>query len=357
MVVLMYMFKTFMALGATGLISLFAASPASTNFTLRNYDFGSGGGTSSSSSYALNGTSGAQTGALATNGVTVLKPGEQSSQTANVPPVATLSNPASTYNKLHLIINNGSNPTDTKFAIAISSDGFTTTKYIQNDNSVGAVLGIEDYQTYAQWGNSTGIDVLGLLPSTTYVVKVSALQGAFTATAFGPVSAGVATAAPSVSFAVATTANSTPPFTVGFTSLTPNSVFSANAGALVSVSSNAAFGGGVYIKDTNNGLFSVAKNSTISSATADLSAATSGYGGQVTSLTQASGGPLTANSPYNGSANNVGALSTTLQQIFGTNAPVTTGSGQLTFMAKTTSTTPASVDYSDKVTIVTAMTF
>ncbi|MDB5175573.1 MAG: hypothetical protein JWM81_431 [Candidatus Saccharibacteria bacterium] len=357
MVVLVYMFKTFMAFSATGLISLFAASPASTNFTLRNYDFGTGGGSSSSSSYALNGTSGSQTGASATNGITILKPGEQSSQTANVPPAATLSNPANTYNKLHLVINNGSNPTDTKFAIAISSDGFATTKYIQNDNSVGAVLGIEDYQTYALWGSSTGIDVLGLLPSTTYTVKVSALQGGFTGSAFGPVSTGVATAAPSVSFAVATTANATPPFTVGFTSLAPNSVFSANAGALVSVSTNAVFGGGVYIKDTSNGLFSTAKNSTISSATADLTAAASGYGGQITSLSQASGGPLTASSPYNGSANNVGALSTSLQQLFGTTGPVTTGSGQITFMAKTTSITPASTDYSDKVTIITAMSF
>ncbi len=342
---------------AASFLSLFATTPASTNFTLKDYDFGTGGVTSSSSSYNLNGTVGTQIGDSSANGITVLKPGEKPTQNANVPLAPTLTNPSGSYNKLHLVLNSSSNPADTKFAIAISSDNFTTTKYVQPDNSIGATFGIANFQTYAQWGSAAGFDILGLQPSTTYSVKVSAYQGAFTATAFGPVSAAVATQAPSVSFSVATTANSTPPFSVNFASLAANTVFSATSNAQIGLTSNAAFGGGVYIKDSNSGLFSSAQNFTIASATADLSAASSGYGAHVANLSQVSGGPLAAISPFNGSANSVGQLSANLQQILGTNVPITSGSAQIIFMAKAAASTPPATDYSDTETIIAAMMF
>ena len=192
-------------------LGLFAAVPASTNFTLKDYDFGTGGVTASSTSYNLNGTVGTQTGAPQANGVTILNPGEKPTQTANVPPAATLTNPNGSYNKLHLVINTGSNPSDGRFAIAISSDNFTTTKYVQTDNALGSSLVIANYQTYVQWGSATGFDILGLTANTTYQVKVSAYQGAFSASAFGPASTGVATQPTTVSFTLATTTNSTPP--------------------------------------------------------------------------------------------------------------------------------------------------
>lgn len=345
-----------LTLGST-LLTLFAATPASTNFTLKTYDFGTGGATSSSSSYNLNGTVGTQTGDSQSNGVTVLAPGEKPTQNAQVPPAGTLSNPTNTYNKLHLVINNGTNPTDARFGIAISSDGFATTKYVQNDTSTGAVLGIGNYQTYAQWGSGTGFDILGLLPNTAYAVKVSAYQGAFTASAYGPVSVTVSTQPTTISFAVATTSNSTPPFSVNFTSLTPGTVFTASSNALVSLSTNAVFGGALYISDSSNGLLSPTKSFTLTSASADLSAVSSGYGSQVGTITQTSGGPLTATTPYNGSGNVVGQLSNSLQQIIGLTSPVTGGSVQLKFMAKTSFSTPPAADYSDSETIIAAMTF
>ena len=46
-------------------------------------------------------------------------------------------------------------------------------------NTVGTVLGVEDYQTYALWGDTGGILIAGLAPSTTYYVKVKAMQGKF----------------------------------------------------------------------------------------------------------------------------------------------------------------------------------
>ena len=107
----------------SSLLSLLAAVPASTNFTLKDFDFGTGGVSSSSSSYNLNGTVGTQTGANQANGVTILSPGEKPTQNANVPPAAALSNPTGTYNKLHLVLNTGSNPTDTRllFPLAVTA--------------------------------------------------------------------------------------------------------------------------------------------------------------------------------------------------------------------------------------------
>ncbi|MBC7707850.1 hypothetical protein H7Y63_01360 [Polaromonas sp.] len=341
----------------SGFVGLFAATPASTNFTLKSYDFGNGGATSSSSSYNLNGTVGTQTGNNEANGVTILKPGEKATQDANVPPAGILSNPSSSYSKLHLVISIGGNPTDTRFAIAVSNDGFATTKYVLADNSLGTTLTISNYQTYAQWGSGTGFDILGLAANTSYTVKVSAYQGAFSATAFGPVSAAVSTQPTTVSFSVATTSNGTPPFGVNFASLTPNTVFTADANALIGLTTNALFGGGVYIKDGNNGLRSTSKSYTIASATADLTSAASGYGSQVGTLGQTSGGPFAATAPFNGSANNVGQLSTTLQQILGLSAPITGGTAQIKFMAKTSNNVPPAADYADTQTIIAAMSF
>lgn len=348
---------SFVGLFTATLFSLFAASPASTNFTLKSFDFGNGGATSSSSSYNLNGTTGTQTGASGTNGVTIISSGRNVTQNASVPPSATVTNPSGAYNKLRIVINTAGNPSDTRYAIAISSNGFTTTNYVQNDTSVSSVLGIEDYQTYIQWGSASGFDVIGLQPDTSYSVKVSAYQGAFTATAFGPSSPAVATQPTTVTFSVATTANSTPPFNVNFTELAANTVFTADANALLNLSTNAVFGGAVYIRGANTGLLSASRAFTIASATADLGAVASGYGAQVSTIGQTSGGPLSATAPYAGTANSVGQITTGLQRILGLANPISGGTAQIKFMAKTTSSTPAANDYSDIETIVAAMKF
>ena len=342
---------------ASSLLGLFAAAPFSLNYTLKDYDFGNGGFKGASTSYNLNGTVGTQTGAPPANGVTILNPGEKPTQNANVPPAGTLTNPNGSYNKLRLVINTGGNPSDSRFAIAISSDNFTTTKYLQADNSPGSSLTIANYQTYVQWGSAAGFDILGLTANTTYKVKVSAYQGAFTASAFGPTSAAVATQPTTVSFIVATTTNNTPPFSVNFASLNSGTVFTADANAQLTLSTNAVFGGGIYIADDKGGLQSNQTGFTITSATADLTAASSGFGAQAASLSQTSGGPLTATSPFNGSGNTVGQLSTTLQQIIGINSAVTNGSAQIKFMAKTSNSTPPANDYIDTQTIVAAMAF
>lgn len=341
----------------SGMIGLLAAAPASTNYILRNYDIGSGGTSSSSSTnYRLNGVSGTQTGAPLTSTNYVVESGLNNSQTVNVPLAPTFTNPSSYYNRLALTINKGTDPSDTKYLIAISTDNFVTTRYIQTDNTVGNTGALANYQLYTAWGGATGIIITGLTPSTSYQVKLKAIQGGFTNSGFGP-TATAATVATSLTVSLATTSTGTPPFPVNFTSLTPGTVVSGTADAIIGVSTNAQSGGEVYIKSNNAGLASVLAGSSIASATADLNSAQSGYGAQVISVSQSSGGPLTSLAPFASTGNTVGGLTSSLQKILLTSGPITTASATIRLKAKASNITPSSSDYRDQLTLVAAMNF
>ncbi|MFZ1249601.1 MAG: hypothetical protein WAQ24_04770 [Candidatus Saccharimonadales bacterium] len=335
---------------------LFAAVPTSTNYTLKSYNIGSGGASSGSTNYKLQAGTGAQSGAGQTSANYKIASDGRGVMDANVPPAPSFTNPANYYDRLKLVLNTGNNPSDTKYLIAVSTDGFVTTKYVQTDNALGASQAITSYQTYTAWGGASGFYIIGLAPSTSYQVKVKALQGSYTGSAFGP-TASASTVAPSLSFSVTTTQTSTPPFAVGFTSLTPGTVMNGGADVLLGLTTNANNGGTVYVRSASAGLFSTAANTTIASNTADLGAATSGYGGQITTVNQTSGGPFSSKSPYDGSANTVGALANSLQPLLGTATPVVGGTGTLRLMAKSAAITPSAPDYTDTLTLVASMNY
>jgi hypothetical protein len=117
---------------------LFATMPSSADYGLNNYGFGSGGtGGSTSTNYSLNATTG-ETSNVQSNSTTYqAHSGINNSQEANVPVAPSFTNPSSYYNELHFVINPGTFPSDYKYAIAISSDNFTTTQYIRTDDTVG----------------------------------------------------------------------------------------------------------------------------------------------------------------------------------------------------------------------------
>jgi len=142
---------------------------------------------------------------------------------SNLPPAPTLVNDGSPayYNKLHFTINTGNNPSDTLFAIAITDDDWVTTKYIQNDNSVGDTLDSEDWQNYTNWGGASGELVTGLEPETNHKIKVGARQGDFTMTGWGPESSGAATSALSLSFSISTNS-------LDFETLSPAAISTVN---------------------------------------------------------------------------------------------------------------------------------
>ena len=333
-----------------GLFFFLLAMPASTNFKLKDYGFGTGGTSNSTSpNYAIEAITGELSGAKATSPNYQVGPGLIFTNQANVPGAPTFTNPSNYYNKLKIVLNNGGNPSDTKFAIAISADNFATTNYVQSDNTVGAVLGAEDYQTYAQWGGASGVTIIGLTPGTTYKVKVKAIQGKFTETGYGP-TASAATINPTLSFGINTN-------TINFGTIVIGAVNTAPQDVVASFDTNAEAGGSVFVSGANAGLQSTTVSYTINSATADLSVASTGFGAQGISATQTSGGPLSIVSPYDGAVDNVGITDTNNRVIFDTVNPIVGGSGTFRLKAKAANITPAANDYRETLTVIASGKF
>ncbi len=335
------------------------AGPTSTNFELKQYSFGSGGTENSTSAnfnlFGITGDPGVDK-SVSTN----FKSGNGLIYTliSNVPPAPTFTNPANYYNKLKIVINQGSNATDAKYAIAISTDNFVSdTKYVQSDNTVGLVLGPEDWQTYTVWGGLSGVLISGLTQNTTYTVKVTVKKGNFTQSSYGP-TAQTSTIGSTLSFSLSTSSQPSPPFSVSIGTITPGSVATSADTVNITLSTNANSGGSIYMYGTNTGLKSTTANYTITSTSADLSSVTLGYGAQGTLVSQTSGGPMELVSPYNGSGNNVGLIDTNKRIIFdSTLAPVTSGNGSFQLKAKAAQYSPAATDYADTLTIVASADF
>jgi hypothetical protein len=329
---------------------LILVAPASTNYQLNQFGFNSGSEVNnSSSSYSGNSAVGDVTGDNTSSTNYTANPGLINTFQANVPGAPTLTNPASYYDKLLIAIDTASNPSDTKFAVAISSNNFVTTQYVKSDNTIGPILASADLRTYSGWGSGSGTTIIGLTPSTSYKVKVSAMQGSLTQSAYGP-SSTASTSPPQLTFSLS-------PSSVNFGNLNAGSVASAPSNITANLDTNADSGAVIAISDQNTGFHSTDTTTTITSATADLASVTTGYGAQVASTTQTSGGPLNSSSPYNVSGTNVGGLSTTSQAIFLTSAPIVGGSGQILLKAKASSLTPAASDYTDTLTVIAAGNF
>jgi hypothetical protein len=339
---------------------LFAALPAGSTYKLQSYGVGSGGtANSTSTSYALEGISGEVSGTQMSGATYRIGSGMIPTQLANVPAAPTLTNPLNYYNKLRLVLDTGGNPTDTRFAIAISADNFTTTQYVKADNTIGSSLAITDYQTYSSWGGASGFLILGLSSNTTYSVKVRAMHGKFTESGWSA-PASTATANPSITFDLDISASDVetgPPYALNFTDLIPGTVVTAPSKIWTDIDTNGDFGGNIYLYGTNAGLKSNSVGFTINSITGDLGSASIGYGAQSATATQGSGGPLVAASPYDGGTNNVGVSDTSIRKLYGAVAPITAGRTSLQLKAKVGTLTPASNDYAEILTVIGAASF
>ncbi len=175
--------------------------PASSNYQLKGYKLGGASGTSDSTNNSLYGVVGEGDEGVGSSSNYDLNAGDIYPIQANVPSAPTFVNSDSWYNKLHFTINVSNNPSDTTFAIAITDDNWATTRYVQSDNTIGDTLGTEDYQTYANWGGSSGEYITGLAPDTTYKIKVKAMHGDFTESPYGP-EATAATVSPSITASI-----------------------------------------------------------------------------------------------------------------------------------------------------------
>ncbi|CAN5379508.1 hypothetical protein BH10PAT3_BH10PAT3_3020 [soil metagenome] len=334
----------------TGLV-IFAALPATTTYQLNSFGFGSGGtANSTTSNYALEGITGEVSGQTSATATYSAKPGFVETQQAHVPKLTSLDNASGLYyNKLHFVIDQQGNPNDALYAISISTDNFVAdTKFIKNDFTVTPTLSLTDYQTYTTWGGGSGGDIIGLLPNTLYYVRLKATQGTFTESGYGPVSSAT-TASPSLSFSISTNALTLP-------SLIAATVVDAPATIDVTFATNATSGGDVYINGLNSGLISVKTGFTITSATADLTPATRGFGAKVTT-TGASSGTFSSVSPYNGVSNNIGLTDVTIRRILTASAPVIGGTGSVLLKAKSAASDPSSNDYTETLTMLASASF
>lgn len=353
----------FICLFAYLLICLFIitpalAGPASTSYELEDYGFGSGGSASSSSTnYMMQATVGEiEVASMSSNNYLTLG-GLTYTFEPNVPDAPTFTNPSNYYNKLHLIINNANNSSDTTFLIQISSgsaDFSSNVFYAQADHTLGSD---ETWQDFTTWGGATGFDVIGLSAGTTYYARVAAKKGVFQQGPFGP-SANAATIIPTLTFSIRTTSQASPPYSVRL-SLNPGTVSTSSDTVDSTISTNASNGGLIYLYGTNLGLKSTtAGNYKINSTTNDLSSLLEGYGARGTTTTQTSGGPMELVSPYNNSGNNVGIINTTkLPFADSSGAPVNNGVAKFELKAKASNTTPAAQDYTDIITLIGTASF
>lgn len=326
-------------------VALFGAFSSSTHYQLQSYAVGSGGTNNSSSTHYQ-----AQAGVGEVSGQSSsthysTSAGYVQTEQAPVPPAPTVSNDGGTYyNELNVVINVGSNPSDATYAIAVSSNNFATVSYVQVDGTLNTS---QYFQTYANWGSTSGINVVGLAPSTTYEVEVSASNGLFTQSAYGP-SASASTVAPSLVFSVSPTSQS-----IG--TLTPGSVVTGPTDISYGLTTNANNGATIYVSGQNNGLFSSLQNDTIPavSGSVNLASQTHGFGLQSVSASS----PLASVSPFNGSGNTVGGETTTPEPMYTTASPITSGTASADIQAKASTSDPPSADYTEVLTFVAAASF
>lgn len=334
--------------------------PASGNYSLKSFSVGGGGSEgSASNNYSAEMVIGEIGGSELDGGTYKSWPGLIYTQMANTPGAPTFSNAANYYNKLNLIIDEQNNPSDAQFAIAISTDDFVTTNYVQSDNTVGNTLGSEDWQTYTDWGGGSGEFVVGLTPATTYKVKVKARHGNYTEGPWGP-EASASTSGLTLSFDIDVSSSDSEtgaPYTVSMGNLNPGNIVTATDKIWVDLSTNANSGGAVYLYGSTTGLFSSTVSYTIAGYSGNLSSVNEGFGLRSNSATQSSGGPLSAVSPYNGSNEVVGTIATTPQTVYSSTAPLVDGRGSLLVKAKINALTPAATDYSDSLVLIAAGIF
>lgn len=339
--------------------------PQSTSYGLAQYGFGSGGTTNSNyGAYQLQGIAGELEMASPSSAGYMLWPGLLYTMQPAVPPAPAFINPApgNNYNILNLTINQGSNLSDTNYAIAVSTDPafLSNIQYIQSNNTLGAAI---FWQSYTAWwatgGASSGTNIIGLNPGITYYARIQANRGTFTQGTYSGVSS-AATVNPTFTFLLQTTNQTVPPYTVGIGVVNAGQVTTSWQKITATITTNANRGGTVYINDANAGLKSASSgNHVIATVQNDLSSGgvTEGYGARGVSVSS-SVGNMELLSPYNLGGNNVGPINTSKNAIAdSTSAPITSGAVNFELKAKAGTSTPPAVDYADTITVVASGSF
>ncbi len=346
---------------------MFAALPATSNYKLNSYGFGSGGtANSSTGTYSLEGISGEFSGQSTSTVTQSSGSGYIVNQQANVPKLLMSDNGSGQYyNKIHFVIDQQGNPTDAKYLITVSASAtinattheFTTSPmYLQPDGTLSTALTLADYQNYAAFGGATGSYIIGLTQNTHYFIHLKATQGDKTESVYGPVT-DQPTAAAIITFSLATSVNAIPPFTVGLGTLNAGTIKTSAQTINTGLTTNGASGGDVYIKGQNGGLLSNSTGYKIAAASTNLATASEGFGAQNSSVSQTSGSTYSVVSPYNVTGTTVGIIDSTARSLYTVSGPVIGGSGVLALLAKAASTDIAASDYQEVLTFTASANF
>lgn len=290
------------------------------NYMIIGDTFDSGGGVSSGSTYDALTSIGSPFIDLSESATFRMEFGYNNKINTTTPRIPTLINDGGYYNKLKFKINptdGSNNNTDTKYAIAITkaanwSDA-TQIQFVQNTYLIGPSLGIEDFMTYSELGTTTGILIGGLDSGIEYRVRVSALQGDFTGSDWGP-EASAETTVPFLNLSINTNQ-------INFGVLSINSVETSTPDNVITINTNVDNGYILRVASTGNGsnpgLYNSAGSYLIQSNTALLVSGTEGYGIQASSTT------ATIPAVYNKIGNDIGGLSLTAQLLASNSASVT----------------------------------
>jgi hypothetical protein len=258
----------------------------STSYRIKNYGFGAGGSEGlNSSNYSLFGTAGEidALGLFSTN--YTFGGGLIYTLQASVSAAPAFTNSGSNYDRLKFTLDSAVGPADTEYAIGISTDNFVTdtTHYIQSDNTIGTTM---TWQTYPQWGGSSGAYVTGLLNNTTYYIQVKSRQGNFTE---GPwsVASSATTSDPSLTFSLDSS-------TINFSNLNSGNTYTDSAKTSVLTTSTNAYNGYViYAKESQaltSSVGTIPDFSGSNSSPTTWSGTGFGYNTSDTNLTTGSGG-------------------------------------------------------------------
>ena len=273
------------------------ADPSSSNYKLRDFTFGSGGTeNSSSTNYKVFGVAGDQPYGKPGSTNYQIGSGQNYTILPALPGAPTFTNPSTLYDRLKIVVNTSGNPTDTTYAIAITEStdtNWTNIRYIQSDATIGSLLGLEDFLTYASWGGASGFYVTGLTQNTTYKIKVKARQGNFTETGWGPESSAT-TSVPSLTFGVDA-------YTITFDNLNSgNSYTDSSKSTVLTTSTNAYNGYIVYARETQPltfGAQTIANYGSPNSAPTTWSGTAFGYTTNDSNLTGGTANRFTSGGP------------------------------------------------------------
>ena len=235
---------------------------------------------------------------------------------------------------------------------AISTSSATSSMSGATFSVSGNVVTVTNGSTAVTAG--TTVTISGITATNPSTASSSATQYIITVSDSGGDSASIAVAiVTSSQVSVTATINPTITFSISsnsisFGTLTTTSV--ATASNTLTLSTNAESGASISIQDTRAGLYNIAHAYTIHSNTATLAAGSEGYG------VNASSSSLTVQSPFSGTGDSVGAITTSTQTIASVTSSVNNSTATINYLASISNSTPPG-SYSDTITYIATGTF